>query len=765
MTIADKRSSDDQGLTEELSTTQGQLGFPVEPGTGGVIGPIRRPPVKDEIVDPASGRQIRISGKRLTATSVLDDTVRLMKSLQRRDGYWWFALEANETIGAEFIFLMHYLGEVDPEVLKGISRRILDVQRADGTWALYHEGPADLSTTVECYFALKLAGMDTQDPRMLRAREYILSAGGAEKSRVFTRIHLAMFGLVPWDAAPAMPAEFIFLPSWSYISIYSFSSWARATIVPLLIFVSQKKVERLPDNFTLDEIFLAPTDKRNYSFNSENGFFSIENFFIQIDRLLKRYEKNPLKKIRAKAIRRCSDWIWERVQRCEDIYPPLAYCAFAHRALGYPNDDPRIRRPFNALKMFQQRYATADVPALPPEIRDNGETRPSDLREAGIDPRTDSSEVFASHESQVTSHGISIHQQCCISPVWDTPWMIEALLEAGVSPSDPALLRATRWLMKRQITGVRGDWSVKNPRGKPGGWSFEFENDYYPDVDDTIQVLTALCRVSVPWRDKEKAVMTGIDWLISMQNDDGGWGAFDRNQNRTLVNRIPFSDHRACLDPSSPDITGRMVEFLMRRNYSTSHPAVRKALDYLWETQEEFGAWFARWGINYIYGTWCVLTALAAMGMRQTDSRVAKAVAWLESVQKPDGGFSEAADTYHPHKPFECYSASVPSQTAWALMAFTAGGAVHSRAAARAALHLINSRNSERGWDEMHYTGTGFPLHFYIRYHGYRHYFPLLALGRYFRAGGTCEAIERAGGRVSEVPVDAFNLKTSIRLS
>ncbi len=749
----------DTGLVDELSTTQGQLGLSIGPGQFGIIGPVKRPPLKEEIIDPASGRQIRINGRRVQANSILEGSIRLMKSLQRQDGYWWFALEANETIGAEFIYLMHYLGEVDPEIVKGIARRILDVQRKDGTWALYHEGPADLSTTVECYFALKLAGMDPSEPAMQRAREYILSAGGAEKVRVFTRIHLAMFGLIPWDAAPAMPAEFIFLPNWFYVSLYSFSSWARATIVPLLIFMCQKKVQPLPDNFQLDEIFLAPREKRDFSFKTDKGFFSPENFFIQIDKLLKIYEKNPLKELRAKAIRRCSEWIWERVQKTEDIYPPMAYCAFAHKALGLSNDDPKIRKPFNALKMFQQRYAADDVPALPPEIRDNGKARPSELREAGIDPRTNPAEASASRD------GFRIHQQCCISPVWDTPWMIEALLETGVPPGDPALLRAGRWLMSKQITGVRGDWAMKNPKGKPGGWAFEFENDYYPDVDDTIQVLTALCKLSIPWREKEKAVMQGIDWLISMQNDDGGWGAFDCNQTRWIVNRIPFSDHKACLDPSSPDITGRMVEFLMRRNYSTSHPSVKKALKYIRETQEDFGAWFARWGINYIYGTWCVLTALAAMGIGHTDSRVAKAVAWLSSVQRPDGGFSEAADTYHPHKPFESYSESVPSQSAWALMGLVAGGAVHSPAAARAACYLINNRNLNNGWDERHYTGTGFPLHFYIRYHGYRHFFPLLALGRYFRAGGTCEAIERAGGRIAEAPVDAFNLKTGIKLS
>jgi squalene-hopene/tetraprenyl-beta-curcumene cyclase len=687
------------------------------------------------LTDPSAGRTVRIGGKKVGATTLLSKTVDYMKSLQRTDGYWWFALEANETIGAEFIYLMHYLGEVNGEIQSGICQRILDVQRADGSWALYHDGPGDLSTTVECYFALKLGGLKEDDEAMAQAREFIHSRGGAENCRVFTRIHLAMFGLVPWTSCPAMPAEFIFLPKWFYVSIYSFSSWARATIVPLLIFMCERTVKRLPDNFSIEEIFREPKDSRDFTFKAKGGIFSIENFFIKLDRLLHFYERHHLKLLRRKATRRCKEWIWERVKKTEDIYPPMAYCALAHKACGYDNDAPQIRKPFNALKMFQQRYATADVPALPDEIRDDGRARPSELRDIGINVKADV--VGGKTKKRVARH--VIHQQCCISPIWDTPWMIEALLEAGVPNDDPALLRSGRWLLAKQITEVKGDWAVRNPAAKPGGWAFEFENDYYPDVDDTIEVLTVLSRLAIPWREKEEAIKTGIDWLISMQNNDGGWGAFDRNQTRELVNRIPFSDHKACLDPSSPDIAGRAVEFLIKRNFSPSHPTIKKAIRYINRTQEDFGAWFARWGINYIYGTWCVLEALCALGIRANDERVKKAVAWLKSVQRHDGGFSEVPDTYDPNKAFEPYDVSVPSQTAWALMGLSAGGAVHSKEAARAALWLIENMNGNGAWDERHYTGTGFPLHFYIRYHGYRHFFPLLALARYFRAGGTCD--------------------------
>ena len=457
---------------------------------------------------------------------------------------------------------------------------------------------------------------------------------------------------------------------------------------------------------------------------SKKGFFSSEQFFITLDKCLKLYEKFPLKPLRKLAMRRCSSWIWEHVKATEDIYPALAYGALAFKALGYDNESPEIKKPFEALKMFQQRYTTVDCAAMPEEIRDDGRVTPSAMREIGMEPKV---------ASPLSPGQVRIHQQCCISPVWDTPWMVMALLEAGCSPDDPALLRAGRWLLKKQITKVRGDWAVKNPKALPGGWSFEFENDYFPDVDDTIEVLSVLHRLSIPWHEKIKACRLGLDWLLSMQNDDGGWGAFDRNQTFQVVNRIPFSDHGACLDPSSPDIVGRVLEFLASRNFSRDHRAVKKALSYVWREQAAFGGWWARWGIDYIYGTWCVLTGLRAIGWDMNDPRVQKAVAWLKSVQHADGGFGESPESYRDNV-FVDWHRSVPSQSAWALMGLVAGGAAHGEAASKAADYLLAERNPSGGWDETDYTGTGFQLHFYIRYHGYRHFFPLLALARFFRA-------------------------------
>jgi len=685
----------------------------------------------------------------LDSRSLLDPTIRLFRSHQRTDGYWWYALEANETIGAEFIFLMHYLGDVDERIQEGIKNRILDVQRSNGTWAIYHDGPPELSTTIDCYWALRIAGVSPDAENMVKARQYIYEHGGIEKARVFTKIHLAMFGIVPWSACPAMPAEFILAPRWFPFNIYEFSSWARATIVPLLIVMSRKKTIKAPNNIMLDELFCHPPKRRDYSFSTDRGFFSWESAFIYIDMTLKIFEKLPLKLFRRFAISRCARWTWEHVKKTEDIYPALAYCALAFKSLGYSNDAPQIRKPFEALKMFQQDYTTSDVPALPDEIRDDTKTAPSKLRELGVDPC-----VPGPLERRDTSDKRRIHQQCCISPLWDTPLMVMALLDAGVPNDDPALLRAGRWLMAKQTTKTRGDWAVKNPGAKPGGWAFEFENEYFPDVDDTIEILGILRRLAIPDPEKEEAIRLGNEWLLSMQNEDGGWGAFDTNQTQLLVNRIPFADHSACLDPSTPDIAGRMIEYLATQSLPLckgelegvdlppltppykggEYPGpVKRALDFIWQTQQDFGGWYGRWGVNYIYGTWCVLTGLAALGWNMSEPRAARALNWIESMQRADGGWSESPVTYDT-KSFSSYGVSVPSQTAWALMGLVAGGRVKGKAAKRGAEYLLNSRNAEGGWNEMHYTGTGFEGHFYIRYHGYRHFFPLLALGRYFRA-------------------------------
>ena len=755
-------------------------------------------------------------------------------SLQSDDGYWWYTLEATEYICAEYIFLMHFMGEVDGDVEAGLARRIISCQRPDGTWSLYYGGPPDLSTTIECYWALKLhlscIPSPSKDKRLspfdeLRVSdikralnsslEFILSKGGITHARIFTKIHMALFGLVPWDACPAMPPELMLMPTWSPVTVYEFSSWARACIIPLLIIMKKKPVRPLAchcesrhasvrnnpvdkldrhtslamtEPFNLDELFAEPASKRSWEYKSDTAFLSWERFFINLDKVLKVTTKLPISPFDAPAIKKCEEWIREHIERTEDIFPALVYGAMALSSLGHTNSHPTIRKALNALKSFQQSYEGDELPAtcvIASGAKQSPARDAGDCRVAQRAPRNDMP---------------FIHQQCCISPVWDTPWQLTALLEAGVPSNDPRLLKAGRWLISKQITKVYGDWKFKNPDVKPGGWSFEFENDYFPDVDDTIQVLHVLNRLALPEAEKVPAIKLGLEWVLSMQNDDGGWGAFDKNQNLKIVNRIPFSDHGACLDPSSPDIAGRMIALLAelgviaRSEIDEAIPrcklseldrhaslAMTRALDFLSRTQENFGAWSGRWGVNYIYGTWCVLTGLAGIkplilnlpalsgvegSKDEWQNKINRAIDWLISIQHEDGGFSEHPESYrfgkylpyprehtaHP-EPVEG-PAGIPSQTAWALMGLIAGRDVIARsdsdeaiprnklcsgdchapsvlAMTRAAKFLTDNLRADGTWDEKEFTGTGFPNHFYIRYHGYRHFFPLLALGRY----------------------------------
>jgi squalene-hopene/tetraprenyl-beta-curcumene cyclase len=405
--------------------------------------------------------------------------------------------------------------------------------------------------------------------------------------------------------------------------------------------------------------------------------------------------------------------------------------------MGHPNSHPIIRKALNALKSFRQLYLGNELPA------------------------DANSCVIASPEvaKQSPAHSATIHQQCCISPVWDTPWQITALLESGVSPDDPRLLKAGRWLISKQVTHAYGDWKFKNNNVEPGGWSFEFENDFFPDVDDTIQVLHVLKRLAIPDGEKSESISRGLKWLVSMQNDDGGWAAFDRNNRRELVNKIPFSDHGACLDPSTPDVTARAVALLSEfiqipspiKNVIPAkagiHSAISRGLDYLSSTQEDFGGWFGRWGVNYIYGTWCVLTALSKVAQVPSgwNARISKAAGWLMSIQHADGGFSESPESYKTNKylPYprpDKADKGVPSQTAWALMGLMAARLCHCESAkadeaiSRGTEFLIKNLRNDGTWDEKEFTGTGFPNHFYIRYHGYRHFFPLLALGKLYHS-------------------------------
>ena len=465
----------------------------------------------------------------LSLPSALERSQVALQSDQQPDGYWWYTLEANESIGAGVIWLMHFFGDVDPAVQAGLVARILTEQRPDGSWPLFYDGPPDLSATTECYFALRLAGYDPGHPALQKARTVILKLGGIGAVRVFTKIHLALFGLAPWSESPAMPVWLMKMPLWSGLSIYEFSSWARASIVPLLVVLDRKPV--VPVEFGLDELKASPTGPPRRT--------RLTPFFL-FDSLLKKLNRLPFHPGKKSALRACERWIREHIARTEDIYPAMAYGAMAIKALGFPNDDPTIQKALGGLKRFRQ------------------------------------------------SSPATAHQQCCISPLWDTPWVCRALLESGIPADDPSLLKAARYLIGKQIREIRGDWAMKNPGVPPGGWAFEFQNDYFPDVDDTIEILRFLREVELPPQEKEEAIGRGLRWLLSMQSRNGGWAAFDKDNLSGWVNSIPFSDHGACLDPPSPDITGRAIELLAYFGHAQS-AVVRLGGRFLPALQEPFG--------------------------------------------------------------------------------------------------------------------------------------------------------------------------------
>ncbi len=626
-------------------------------------------------------------------------------SHQLADGFWWYTLEANESINAEFIFLMHYLGVVDQSMQQGLSHHILTSQNQDGSWPLFYQGPGDLSTTIECYLALKIVGLKVDNPALVKARDFILSRGGLTQCRIFTRIHLALLGIVSWDICPSMPVSLMLYPTWTPFNIYEFSSWARASIVPLLIILDQKKNRQLGADY-LGELYVEPSPSQaKWSYNINVPFLSGESFFLQADRLFKIFDRYPINPYRQQALKMCELWIRNHISRTEDIYPALAYSAMALHSLGFdPKHDPTIQKCLGALKKFQISTVT------------DGRLQESPLRNRS--------------PSTINDSRSTIYQQCCISPVWDTPWAAIALLESGFSPDSSELAKTADWLVSKQIKNFYGDWAIKNKEGKPGGWSFEFENDFFPDVDDTIEVLLFLKKIPSPSAAMQKAIQQGIDWVISMQSKNGGWGAFDKDNTREWVNKIPFSDHGACLDPPTVDITGRSLELLVQSGFTLNDSVVKKAIRFIESQQEENGSWEGRWGVNYIYGTWCVLQGLKAMGYNMKSERILRSVEWLKSIQNDDGGFGESCNSYIA-KRYLSLDASVPSQTAWALMGLIAAGETDSFEAKKAAQFLIESQDSHGNWEERYYTGTGFPGHFYIRYHGYRYYFPLLALAKY----------------------------------
>jgi squalene-hopene/tetraprenyl-beta-curcumene cyclase len=604
-------------------------------------------------------------------------------SAQNQEGYWWGELEADTTLESDYILYLHILGELDSPKVSKLANYIRRKQLPDGGWNIFEGGPSEVNATIKAYVALRLAGEPASAPSLLRAKEKILELGGLEATNSYVRFYLAMVGAVDWSIVPSIPPELMLLPDWVPINIYEMSSWTRGIVIPLALVYAHKPDWQLPEGITVTELFKRPGGKPK-SFDWDKRVVSWRNVFLAGDRFLKLYERIPWKPFRAKALSMARTWMLERLERSEGlgtIYPAMMNSIFALLAEGADAQEPLVAREIKFLEHY--------------EIEESD----------------------------------TIRVQPCISPVWDTAIAMVSLEEAGVDPAHPALIAAERWVVGNQILGP-GDWQVKNPNAAPGGWAFEFQNDFYPDVDDTAFVLMALGRVADPNPEPlRRSMRRGLAWLLSMQNEDGGWGAFDHENNLQFLNHIPFADHNAMLDPSTADVTARAVECLGQMGWSPEHPALQRARAFIRHEQSADGSWFGRWGVNYIYGSSGVLRALETVGL-STGSDCQAAAKWLRSVQNADGGFGESILSYYDPA-LKGQGKSTASQTAWAIIGLLAVVGPDDPAVQRAVAWLLAHQNENGTWDEAEFTGTGFPCVFYLKYHLYRNAFPLYALARY----------------------------------
>lgn len=638
--------------------------------------------------------QTRMSGatqrariaERETSLPIEDAVERSAKhllSLQAADGYWWGELEADTTLECDHILLHYILGDSENEKVRKLANYVRQKQLGDGGWNIYPGGPAELNASVKAYFALKLAGEAPHAAHMERARAKIHELGGLEAANSYVRFYFAMVGAIGWNMVPAIPPELLLLPNWFFVNLYDMSSWTRAIVVPLTIIYARKPGWKIPESAHVDELFADPKNK-TAAFRWSRKVFSWRNLFLAIDQVLKVHEGLPWKPFRRWALTQAERWILEHMERSEGlatIYPAMANSVYAMLAMGYPANDPLVARELGWISGY--------------EIEEDD----------------------------------TLRMQPCISPVWDTAIAMVSLEEAGVDRSHPALQSAARWLLDHQILGP-GDWQVKNRDAAPGGWAFEFRNDFYPDVDDTAFVLMALQNVSYSDPERfEQGARRGVAWLLSMQNRDGGWGAFDRDNDHVLLTQIPFADHNAMIDPSSADVTARSIECLGKFGWTASHPAIRRAVSYLEREQTAEGAWYGRWGSNYVYGTSGVLRAAETLGLAESrESR--RAADWLRRVQNADGGFGETCASYDDPG-LKGIGESTASQTAWGLIGLLATERPDDAAVQRAVAWLVEHQNEDGSWDEDQFTGTGFPCVFYLKYHLYRNSFPLYALARY----------------------------------
>jgi squalene-hopene/tetraprenyl-beta-curcumene cyclase len=620
--------------------------------------------------------------------AAIDGARKWLLAKQHQDGYWCGELEADSTLESDYILLHTLLWTGNTESndrFQKCANYILRHQNEDGGWPIYNGGPSNISASVKAYFSLKLAGYTPDHPALARARKKILDLGGVTKVNTFTKIYLCFLGQYDYDAVPAIPPEIVLFPNWFWFNIYEISSWSRAILVPLSIVYAKKPFKKISSELAIDELFVGGRDKSRMRLPWSEKLVCWRNFFLVLDRLVHWFEAVHIRPLRSMALKKAEKWMLARFEMSDGlgaIYPAMLNAIIALRCLGYSLDDPQMIR---ALDEFEK---------------------------LGIEEED------------------TFRMQPCKSPVWDTAYAMFALGEAGVPANDPRMVKSADWILQKQVRNP-GDWTVKNRQGKPAGWYFEFNNEFYPDVDDTAMVALGLAQVEHPnGRYQVESVQRAIDWIMSMQCKNGGWASFDKDNDRMVFQHIPFADHNAMLDPATVDITGRILEMLATYGYDKNHPAVRKALKFIRDEQEPDGSWFGRWGVNYIYGTALVLRGLEAMGIDHHEPYVQQAAEWIRMVQNPDGGWGETCGSYD-NSNTKGVGPSTPSQTAWAVMGLLAAADTRSESLARAVIYLLQTQKKDGSWDETWYTGTGFPRVFYLMYHMYRDYFPLIALTTY----------------------------------
>lgn len=610
-------------------------------------------------------------------------------SLQKPEGYWVGELIVDSTLVSDTLAYHYWNGKVDPEWQRKAVNHLLSRQLPEGGWNIYYGGPAEVNATIKAYLALKLAGVPVTDPRMLKAREIAKNLGGVPRMNTFSKLYLALLGLYPWKYVPTIPCEVLLIGKWFHVNFWEMSNWSRAMLVPLAI-INHFKPTRIPKkHVNLDELYPQGFHERDLALPPDPDRISWRNFFLWLDRLHKFAEKFAeygIHPFRRRALKKCENWMLERFEGSDGlaaIFPAMLNAVIALKALGYPEDHPQLLRAEKEFKRLE--HETED-----------------DIR---IEP--------------------------CLSPVWDTAIVAICLRQSGLPADDPRLKQAAEWLMGKEIRR-RGDWIHKNPVDvEPSGWVFEYNNEWNPDVDDTAMVLLALRQIATdhPAR-REECFARGMKWMMTFQCKDGGWAAFDKDCTKNILEKVPFADHNAMLDPECADITARILELLGYEGWDVNHPQIVAALNYIRTQQEEDGSWYGRWGVNYIYGTWQVLRGMRALKLDMSEPWLQKARHWLESVQHPDGGWGERCNTYDDPV-FKGQGPSTASQTAWAVMGLCAFGDPDLPSLRCGIEYLVRTQNEDGSWDEEEVTGTGFPKVFYLKYDMYRNSWPLLALATY----------------------------------